>query len=195
MEKDDLLKLVLDHEWAMFVAVKGTQPASCQSSPEKFRAIRGSIFEMWPEEMLVCYLLHLSAAVAEGRNLLTEKYARMDNLIPPLTSSPHLDRIVEIFERWQRELKERYPVLCRHCCRSMEPTGDGRNFSVYLRSELETYGDDTLALYHAHVERSCRQHRNLSIEALESLVRKSGYAGLEHAEACLGRVTATKEGA
>jgi len=190
MEKHELVEYVLDLEWEMFSAVNsGSQPASCQSSPRKFRAIRSSVFQIWSKEMLACYLIQLSAAQAEGRNLLAEKYARMDNLIPPLTDSPYLDGIVEISEIWQRELEAKYPALYRRCCRTMEPTADGKNFSVYLRCELETYGENTLVLYYENLTRACEQNRNLSIEALKLLVENSGYMNLEHAESCIRKET------
>lgn len=185
MEKDELLENILDMEWDMFTAVKSANPVSCQSSPDKFRAIRGSVFTIWTDDMLASYLLQLSAAKLVGRNLLTEKYARMDNLIPPLTDSPYIDAIIEISELWQRELRENYPELYKRCCRTMEETGDGQNFSVYLRCELETYGDDTLELYYANVKHALDQDKNLSIEALRSLIEKSGYRDLGHAERCL----------
>ncbi len=186
MEINELVAYVLDLEWEMFSAVNaGSQPASCQTSPEKFRAIRSSVFQMWSKEMLACYLIQLSAAQAEGRNLLAEKYARMDNLIPPLTDSPYLDGIVEISEIWQRELEAKFPALYGRCCRTMEPTGDGKNFSVYLRCELETYGDNTLVLYYENVKHAYEQNRNLSIEALKHLIEKSGYMSLEQAEGCI----------
>ena len=185
MEKEELLENILDLEWDMFTAVKSVTSVSCQSSPDKFRAIRASVFAIWTDEMLASYLMQLSVAKLVGRNLLTEKYARMDNLIPPLTDSPYIDKIIVINELWQGELQEMYPGLYKRCCRTMEETGDGQNFSVYLRSELETYGDATLELYYAHVKNACDQKRNLSIEALRSLIEKSGYKDLEHAESCL----------
>ena len=185
MEKDELLENILDLEWDMFTAVKSANPVSCQSFPDKFRAIRGSVFTMWTDDMLASYVMQLAAARLVGRNLLTEKYARMDNLIPPLTDSPYIDEIIEINEMWQRELQENYPELYKRCCRTMEETGDGQNFSVYLRCELETYGDDTLELYYANVKHAHDQKRNLSIEALRALIEKSGYRDLEHAESCL----------
>jgi hypothetical protein len=140
---------------------------------------------MWTAEMLAAYLEQIESAKVLGRNLLTEKYARMDNLIPPLTDSPYIDEIVKISELWQNELQKNYPAIYRHCCRTMERTGDGRNFSVYLRSELETYGDNTLELYYAKIKHAYDQKTNLSIEALRSLIEKSGYRDLEHAESCL----------
>lgn len=185
MEKDELLELILDLEWEMFTAVKSAHPVSCQSSPDKFRTIRGSVFAMWTSEMLVSYFIQLSVAEMLGRNLLTEKYARMDNLIPPLTNSPYLDEIVAVCEQWQQEVMQKYPALYQSCCRTMEQTGDGRNFSVYLRCELETYGDKTLELYHAYVNDAQKQGKNLLVETLRHLVIESGYSDLEQAEVSL----------
>lgn len=166
----------------MFVQVKSSHPAACQSAPDNFRAIRGNEFDSWSEEMLESYLGQLLDAKAQGRNLLTEKYARMDNLIPPLTDNPLIDDIVAISERWQREMQQRYPALYRTCCRGTDPTGDGSNFSVYLRGELETYGDRTVDLYYRNVKTADDRNENLSILALQRLVQKGGYRDLDEAE-------------
>lgn len=182
MRNADLLENILDMEWGMFVQVKSSHPAACQSSPDNFRAIRGSEFDGWPDEMLESYLEQLQDAKARGRNLLMEKYARMDNLIPPLTDNPLIDDIVAVSERWQREMQQRYPALYRKCCRGTDPTGDGGNFSVYLRGELETYGDRTVDLYYRYVKAADDRDENLSIQALQRLVQKGGYRDLDEAE-------------
>jgi hypothetical protein len=174
-------------EWEMFVRVNSSQAktSSCQNSPDNFKDIRGSVFEIWTEEMLTAYLEQLKNAKALGRNLLTEKYARMDNLIPPLTDSLFIEDIVAINCTWQNELHERYPSLYMRCSRGTDPTGDGSNFAIYLSSELETYGDRTLEIYYRNVKNAEEQGRNLSIEALQRLVEKSGYQDLDDAENCL----------
>lgn len=187
MKHNELLDHIIKMEWEMFVLVNSAQPTSCvcQSSPENFEDIRRSVFEVWTKEMLTSYLEQLKNAKALGRNLLTEKYARMDNLIPPLTDSPFIEYIVAISSRWQDELRQRYPNLYMRCCRGTDPTGDGSNFSIYLSSELETYGDCTLEHYYWNLINAEKQGRNLSIEALVRLVEKSGYQDLEDAETCL----------
>lgn len=185
MMKHALLEDILDMEWDMFVRVRSDQHAPCQTAPDNFRQIRGSLFEMWPDAMLASYLDDLTQAQACGRNLLTEKYARMDQLIAPLSANPVIDKILEIENKWQAELQELYPALYRRCCRKMDPAGNGSNFSVYLRCELETYGDLTLALYYQNVKNAEDGKRNLAQEALYSLVRKSNYRDLEHAESCM----------
>lgn len=182
---ETLVAHVLDREWELFQRVHSARPVRCQSAPASFRTIRGSLFDLWTGEMLAAYLEALERAVAQGRNPLAEKYARMDGLIPPLSEAPLIDAIVAVEERWQAELQARYPALYQRCCRSRAPTGDGRNFSVYLRCELETYGERTVQLYHENVERADAAGRNLAIEALDHLVVRSGYASLEQAEQVL----------
>lgn len=135
--------------------------------------------------MLESYLNDLLEADSKGRNLLAEKYARMDNQIPPLSNNPLIDIIVTIEGNWQEELERRYPALYRRCCRSMDETGDGRNFGVYLGCELETYSNHTLKLYFANIETALAANRNLAVEALHQLVLKNGFRDLDHAEAVL----------
>lgn len=191
-EKDgqqlELLQQVIDLEWRMFQQVNsGADRATCQNNPEAFFRIRGTIFELWPVEMLAAYRRQLILAGKQGRNLLTEKYARMDRLIPPISTNSLIEEIVGIEERWQAELKRLYPALYRQTCRSAGKGEDGRSFSVYLQCELETYGDEVLALYHAWVADAARRNHNSSLEMLDILVRRGGFDGLEHAELYFGK--------
>ncbi len=177
-----LVQSILDIEWRMFQKVKSAAPASCQSNNETFRKVRGSIFQIWPYEILSAYHDNLKAAFENGRNLLTEKYARMDNLIPPLNTNPLIDSIVDIETRWQKEMQAAYPQLYQRTCRSSDSADNGSNFSVYLRCELETYGDETIRQYHQWVQDGLASDRNYSIEALENLVLKGGFESLDQAE-------------
>ena len=181
----DLIDRVLEAEWRMFARVKSARHAPCQSAPDNFKAIRSSLFETWTEPTLASYLRDLLQAESDGRNLLAEKYARMDNQIAPLSDSPLIEVIVTIESNWQEDLSHRYPALYDRCCRRMDETGDGRNFGIYLGCELETYSADTLRLYFENIESAISADRNLAVEALDRLVRKNGYRDLEHAESVL----------
>lgn len=145
-ESLDFVSEILDCEWDMFRRVRSAYPVGCQRAPQTFRKVRGSIFELWTKGMLESYLSDLREAKKAGRNLLTEKYARMDNLIPQSNFHPLIEKIVSIEGAWQTEVKRNYPHLYVYVCRDDDPTGDGRNFAVYLRSELETYGSKTIEL-------------------------------------------------
>jgi hypothetical protein len=182
-----LVQRVLDIEWSMFVRVKNSAgPAPCQSAPENFQMIRGSLFESWTDAMLESYLHDLEHARDAGRNLLTEKYARMDDLIEPVSTNPVIGSIVTIESEWHNEIRDKYPALYERCCRKTDAE-DGGNFNVYLRCELETYGDETLRLYHENVESANSKGENLALNALERLVRDSGYRDVAHAEECLSK--------
>lgn len=176
---------VVDAEWRMFARVRSARYASCQTAPDKFKAIRSSLFATWTQPMLESYLCDLERADSKGRNLLAEKYARMDDQIPPLSESPLIDIIVTIESNWHEELGRNYPALYERCCRGMDETGDGRNFGVYLGCELETYGERTLQLYFENIGQAVATDRNLAVEALECLVRKNGYRDLAHAESVI----------
>jgi hypothetical protein len=182
-DRDRLIQEILDMEWEMFQGVKSATPASCQNSPVKFRQVRGSIFHLWPPELMAAYLMTLTRARLLGRNLITEKYARMDNLIAPLTTNPLIDKIVEIETQWQEEIRQRHPALYQRTCRSTDKTDDGMNFSVYLKCELETYGDQAIDIYYEWVHQAKHFGVNYSLTMLNHLVLKSGFKDIETAEA------------
>lgn len=166
----------------MFQKVASAYPVSCQNSPDTFKKIRESLFQEWPQRILSAYLRELGAAEAAGRNLLTEKYARMDGLIPSINTNPLIKKIVNIEERWQAELKETYPALYQQTCRDNGSTGDGSCFSIYLSCELETYGDEVIVLYYAWVSEAVTRQENISLKMLETLVCKGGFQDISHAE-------------
>jgi hypothetical protein len=190
LKVQELVTAILDSEWEMFRRVRSAYPVRCQQAPETFRKIRASIFELWTEEMLESYLGDLHRAEAEGRNLLAEKYARMDNLIPRTNFNPLIEKIVAIDGDWQAEVKDKYPYLYGEVCRGAEPTNDGRNFAVYLRSELETYGEKTIELYYQQVHKTFSDGENLTLKMLTKLVQKGGYSDLDQAERHLAALRA-----
>ena len=110
--------------------------------------------------------------MTQGRNLITEKYARMDNLIPPINRNPLIKSIVALESFWLRDLHDRFPLAVR--C-------DGR-FEVYALGELETYSDQTLALYFRDVESAVEAGRNLVEERYEYLYKGIGFASLDEVE-------------
>lgn len=182
-ERERFMREILDLEWEMFQAVKSATPASCQDDPETFRQVRGTIFQLWPRKLLAAYLIQLTGAKRRGRNLVTEKYARMDNLIPPINTNPVIEKIVKIETQWQQEIRDQYPALYARSCRHTDQEDGGMDFSVYLRCELETYGDTALDVYYEWVELARRAGMNYSLTMLNHLVMKSGFDSLEAAEA------------
>lgn len=123
-------------------------------------------------ETLESYLGDLNKAKVVSRNLLTEKYARMDNKIPPLKTNPTIDNVVKIEERWMKELSEKYPHTFKV----------GTSFKAYLSSELETYSDKTLTLYFKDVSKAEKEGRNLAEERYTMLFKQTGYGSIAEVE-------------
>ncbi|RLC31586.1 MAG: DUF4125 domain-containing protein [Deltaproteobacteria bacterium] len=190
-KQKDLIDRILDIEQDMFSRVRSATPAPCQNEPDRFRQIRGSIYEAWNEEMLESYLEDLKVAQKKGRNLFSEKYARMDNLIPQLNTNPLIDKIVEVETKWQTEIRNKFPAVYNRLCRDASQAQDGSNFAVYLKCELETYSDKTIQLYYQHIKNALERGENMAISSLQRLVKKGGFNDLDHAENYLKNITDT----
>jgi YgiT-type zinc finger domain-containing protein len=180
--QQNCIQKIIKLEWAMFQKVRSLAPATCQSNPNAFTRIRGAIFRQWPFDVLAAYLEYLEAAQREGRNLLTEKYARMDNKIGAITDHPRLNDIVDIETQWQQQIRDRYPALYRRVCRDTNLEDNGSNFSVYLRCELETYGEKAIGHYYEWVKRGHKKGENHAIAMLQELVQAEGFLSIEQAE-------------
>ena len=78
MNKDELIDAIVQLEWPMFAGVNNEGgKAACQMDLATFRIMRISQYSAWGEELLESCLADLRAAQNQGRNLMTEKYARM----------------------------------------------------------------------------------------------------------------------
>ncbi|MBI9076202.1 MAG: DUF4125 family protein [Desulfatibacillum sp.] len=182
--KENIIKSILDLELEMFLAVKSLEPASCQQNPQRFRNMRKAQFLAWSRETLESYLQDIQEAIRLGKNLMTLKYARMDNLIPPINTHPAIHRIAEVQLQWQREMASRYPkVMSRG--RTLEGNGQdagGASFKVYLMGELETYSHRTLELLETDVRQYLENNENMTQVIYEYMVTDLGYISLEEAE-------------
>ncbi|MFA4916392.1 MAG: DUF4125 family protein [Syntrophales bacterium] len=152
-KRGKLLENIIEIELDMFQRVRSAGPSLCQESPETFRVMREMTFSVFSMETLKSYLGDLQKAKADDRNLLTEKYARMQNLIPPIKTNPAIKDIVEIEARWMGELTKKYP-------KSFKAGVSG--FEIYLSSELETYSDKTLELYLTDISKAEEEGINLA---------------------------------
>lgn len=188
MEKEELIPKILEIELDMFVSVHSRYPVSCQEDPEGFRVMRSSQFVAWSEETLQSYLSDLKSAVDDGRNLMTLKYARMENLIPPLHENPQIDNIlneiVGVQMVWQKEMFSKYPALMSHGrpLKDTERHQADTSFKTYLRCELETYSLMTLTHLFRDIMLKHSQGKNMTEEIYLHMVEGLGYSDLEEAE-------------
>ncbi len=201
--KDVLIKKIVAEEWNMFQGVNnvGGQRASCQEDPKTFDIMRSSQFKSWDEDVLKSYLNDLNSAKKEGRNLLTEKYARMMASTSPLEyakikhllpfvdpETPKLiDRILEIVYEWEKELVEKYPNIIKRgrTLESMDDNPYSTSKMTYYKGELSTYSLNTLRLLYESVKKMKSQHINGSKVILEETSKRYGYHSIEDANGIL----------
>lgn len=178
--REGLIGKIVERELEMFLAVRnrgGTSP--CQELPGTFRIMREITHGVLSEAFLVSYLGDLEGARVAGRNLMTEKYALMETLIPPRGTDPRIGRIVAAEGEWRREVAARFP-------RTIHPDGH-EGFCLYLGCELQTYSCATLEAYCACVETALDEGRNLVRERYELLLRKLDLGTLQDREtSCAG---------
>jgi hypothetical protein len=194
VERDELIREILETELKMFLSVRAREPVSCQQDPEGFRMNRAAQFSVWSVRTLASYREDLEKAVEQGRNLMTLKYARMEDLIPKLHDDilvdNLIDQIVNIEVGWQREMMAKYPYLMKRG----RPLNEGEeglrttSFVNYLRGELETYSADTLAHLYRDVSESRDRNQNMAQAVYEHVVRSNGFASIEEAEAAVARL-------
>lgn len=167
----------------MFVKVKASEPAQCQDMLKTFQIMREMSHSVLADDTLASYLQDLNIAESTGRNLMTEKYARMENMIPPLNENELIYKIVDIEREWLYEVHKKYPLT----------VAINGGFITYAVCELETYSDDTLNLYYRDVFLAATQKRNLVEERYQYLYRSLGFKDLEEVETLAQKRVSTKE--
>jgi len=197
---EQVLRDILDLEWEMFHSVQGIDgPAACQQDRKTFEIMRSSQLRGWKDEVAESYLDDLRQAKARGRNLMTEKYARMMEYtspceyrriapnLPPLSAEAVslIERIAQISVRWMEELVAKYPHVGAQgrAVRNSGDTAYSPSFETYTRGELATYGVRTLELLEKHYLDMAAAGENPAEVILRHTVAQYGYASLERAEA------------
>lgn len=136
-DHDMLLDKIVEMELEMFLATISTVHSPCQDRINTFKAMRWMHHSVFSDETLESHLYDLAIAKQSGRNLMTEKYARMENKIPPLKKHPAIETVAGIELKWMQELADKKPE---------EFNGNHNGFFTYILAELETLSDKTLEL-------------------------------------------------
>ncbi|MFX1492910.1 MAG: DUF4125 family protein [Promethearchaeota archaeon] len=171
--KKKLLKKIIEIEFQMFENVRSNQPSLCQENPGAFKLMREMNHSALSYDTLKSYLKDLKTAKSKGRNLMTEKYARMNNLIPPLKVNPLIQKIVSIESGWMDELSNQYPLSVNH-----KPN----YFIKYLSCELETYSNNSIELYLKDIQIAKENGANLAKKRFDHLAKELGYSSLKELE-------------
>lgn len=183
-EKTRLIEDILEIELRMFLTVPVFEKAGCQEHPDNFRMTRKAQFITWSEQTLNSYLNDLKAAEHNNLNLMTHKYARMDDLIPRQNNDPLIEKIVKIQYAWQTDMMKKYPALMGRArpLGSSSDTPYQTSFETYLCAELETYSHRTLAFLYEDITLKQENRKNMTQELYEYMVEDLGYESLEEAE-------------
>ena len=169
--KSDLIERILEIELQWFLTVNPHITAECQEHPEVFKLMRQSPYETWSARTLTLHLEHFIDAQDKGRNLVREKYAKMEGSMPCVNTSPALQKSVEIEERWFEETQEKYPNIVG--------AAGGKGFQRYLGCELDTFSQETLDSYYQDRLAAEKEGRNLVIEAYDGIAKKMGYKSID----------------
>jgi hypothetical protein len=172
-EKEKIIAKIIKLEEKMFVAVRSVEPAECQHMLKTFYVMRHMSHSVLSIDTLKSYFQDLVIAGAVGRNMITEKYARMDNLIPHLQRNEAIDDIISMETEWMQSLHEKYPLTVRF----------DENFANYAAGELETYSKHTLTLYQRDIALAYHHGINLVEQRYLILYQGMGFENLEAVEA------------
>ena len=197
------IEKIINTEWDMFQQVDNIGGrADCQDDFETFYIMRRSQYDNWTTEMVDAYSDFAARSQEEGRNLVSEKYARMmaytdlhyfnKHLRDKLPAVPAknfrlINRIVERLICWEEEMARRYPKLAGTArpIRSSEDKYGFTSMETYARGELETYPEELLALYCQYVDDLWDEGISLSRKNLQTMVSMYGYDSIDEEEGAI----------
>lgn len=194
--KEELVDAIVNLEWKAFDKVKNAGGrAECQDDWETFEIMRKSQYLTWNVDMLVQYRLDFEAANSAGRNLISEKYARMmESTVPdeykaiekelpviPKEKKAIMETVISIQVQWMEEFASEYPGLARNAriIHTSEDKPWDTSYETYLRGELGTYSDVMLTLYGRFVVEISQKEENLAKMIMINTVKMYGYDSLE----------------
>jgi hypothetical protein len=210
--KENLIKRIARLEYKMLREIHtNTQGEKCKEREELFKLERKSVFKPLSYNTLKSYLNGLEDAVAEGRNLLKEKYLKMEESSNIKDEDTKQESLKVGYERSKTQcdiegppdsfnsLDEEHKILIQkiikieskwqneirekypNIIKTKTDRNRGLNFEKYLRSELETYPPLTIEYYFQDVSNAEKEERNLGLEGYEYMFKELNYSSLEEA--------------
>ncbi len=202
MDREKLIERIIELEWEMFQATQNAGGrADCQDDRPTFEIMRSSQAKIWSDDTLESYLRDLELAESGGENLIAYKYGYMmettypdeyekiKNRLPAVSASKKalVDEICSYHGNWTREAHSRYPRLAARGRPADDKTAGGTWASVsnYLRSELQTYSERTLALCLRDTGAAAERGENLAVSIPKNTAAAYGFKSLDEVEAVL----------
>lgn len=201
-DKDSLVEKIVGLEWEAFDKVinEGGR-ASCQDDFITFSIMRKSQYQTWNVQMLISYINDFESANANGWNLITEKYGRMEkstaparyetikDSLPPISEKKEqiIEAIVGIQVKMMEEFAEKYPKsACQaRSIHTYEDNPFNTSYETYLRGEISTYSDGTLDLYGRFVARCAAEGINIARMTIENSAKLYGFSSVDELESKL----------
>ncbi len=194
-----MIEQIISLEWDMFQNVKNNGGrANCQDDFQTFYIMRKSQYLCFKDNVLESYLIDLQNALAQGRNLIFEKYAYMmeythkdefdkiSQYLPKASKRTQqiIEEIIQIELTMREELSHHCPKLIQlsRMTYTLDDSFDHTSFETYLRGELLTYSNHTLSLYASMIIEYCKNNINIIKNIMENTVKAYGYQDLEDAE-------------
>jgi hypothetical protein len=171
----EVLNAIVDLETEMYRSLN-TDPPITEEKVPPFRLMRWMTYSVLSDATQSSWMRDLCAAKASGRNVLTEKYALMDNAIKHFNSNPLIQKIVDAEVAWMDHLHERYPHTIKREPKNVEM------FQRYALCELESWSDRSIECYYADIVAALEAGRNLCEERYNNLNQRLGHGTLAELE-------------
>ena len=195
MEKEKLIDEILEEEWNYFSNLNNIGGrADCQDNREDFIIMRKAQWLTFNEETLLSYLEDLNSK----NNPLFQKYGQMMKYNSPKEyekiknlleqpSSQKLDlveKIMEIYMKWEEEFFKAYPIFSSmgRPLYSKQDDDEDTSIETYLRGELLSYSEKTLALYLKYILEMKNKNINLAVKNMDNLASMQGFENSQDVE-------------
>lgn len=195
MEKEKLIDEILEKEWNYFSNLNNIGGrADCQDNREDFIIMRKAQWLTFNEETLLSYLEDLNSK----NNPLFQKYGQMMKYNSPkeyekiknLLEQPSsqkldlLEKIIEIYMKWEEEFFKAYPIFSSmgRPLYSKQDDDEDTSIETYLRGELLSYSEKTLASYLKYILEMKNKNINLAIKNMDNLASMQGFENSQDVE-------------
>ena len=195
MEKEKLIDEILEKEWNYFSNLNNIGGrADCQDNREDFIIMRKAQWLTFNEETLLSYFEDLNSK----NNPLFQKYGQMMKYNSPKEyekiknlleqpSSQKLDlveKIMEIYIKWEEEFFKAYPIFSSmgRPLYSKQDDDEDTSIETYLRGELLSYSEKTLALYLKYILEMKNKNINLAVKNMDNLASMQGFENSQDVE-------------
>ncbi|MCR5517156.1 MAG: DUF4125 family protein [Lachnospiraceae bacterium] len=194
--KEELIEELIKVEYALFDRVDNEGGrAACQDDYLTFYAMRKSQYLTWNIETIESLYNDMVTNRDKGRNLVTEKYARMmestapeeykkiEALLPKVGDEAKkiIESVVAIEVEWMEAFAKVHPNISMRArnIRTATDTPYETSAETYLRGELMTYSMDTLYLYARRVVELYKEGANMIEMTMFNTIKMYGYERFE----------------